>query len=123
MLGKKQKKFFFAKLTIFLQPETKIALRLKRLKVETWNLELMWGTYRTTFLQILGKNQWCDTDFQAKQPKYQLEVQIALTRKLTAGGEKNFLNLEALGNAVLAPTFNFFEFRLFFIYLIICLFI
>ena len=44
--------FFQAKLTVFLQPEAEIARTSKRLTVETSNLELRWGTYGTTFVQV-----------------------------------------------------------------------
>ena len=44
--------FFRAKLTVFLLPETEIAVTLKRLKIETRNSEPRCGTYVTTFVQI-----------------------------------------------------------------------
>ena len=44
--------FFRAKLQIR-QHEAENAITLKRLKVETSNLELRWGTYKSFFVQIL----------------------------------------------------------------------
>ena len=45
--------FFPAKLRIW-QPEVENAITSKRLKVETRNSELRWGTYGSFFEQILG---------------------------------------------------------------------
>ena len=47
--------FFFRQITNS-ATEVRNSITLKRLKVETWSLELRWGTYHSFFVLILGQS-------------------------------------------------------------------
>ena len=104
--------FFRAKLRIR-QPGVENASTLKRLKVGTWNLELIWGTYGSCLEWILGAISHV---IRVSDPKTDMPI-----GGLNSSSSKNMRtkvsNSKAPGHAVSAPKIKLWRFRHFFLFL------
>ena len=107
--------FFCAKLRIR-QPEIKNAITLKRLKVETWNLELRCGTYESLLVQILGAIGFV---ILVSEPRTEMPIEglNSSSSKTNRRRRIKVSNWEAPGRAVSAPKIKIWRFQHFFIYL------
>ena len=99
------------------------ALTLKRPKVETWNLDLRWGTYQSFLEQILGAISYV---IRVSEPKNETPI-VGLnscSSKTYCTRRIKLLNLEASGHALSAVKNKPWRFRhfFFFIYFFIYLF-
>ena len=100
--------FFRAKLRIR-QPEVENAITSKRLKVETWNSELRWGTYESFFAQSLGA---IDHVKRVSYPKPEMPIGgLHRSTSKTNWSRIKVSNLEAPGSAVSASKFKLWRFR------------
>ena len=74
---------------------------MKRLKVETWNLELRWGTYESFFMQILEE---VGHVIRVSEPKTEMPIVAlnSLSSKTNRIRRIKVSNLEAFGHALSA---------------------
>ena len=97
----------------------KNAITLKWLKVETWILELRWGTYESFFVQILGA---IGHVIWVSEPKTEVPI-VGLNSSSSKTNHTRgikVLNLEASGHAVLAlKKINYDDSDMFFFFIYI----
>ena len=116
-LSRKSLCFFLWKIT---NSATKFenSLTFKRLKVETWNLDLRWGTYEPFLVQILGA---IGHVIWVSEPKTETPIEglnSSSSKTICTRGIK-LSNLEASGHAVSALKNKLWQFRhFFFLYLL-----
>ena len=101
---------------------------MKRQKVETWNLDLSWGTYESFLVQILGAIGFV---IWVSEPKNEMPIIVLNSSSSKTNGTRRIKlsNLEAFGHALSALKNKPWQFRHFFflfiyflfIYLFICL--
>ena len=74
---------------------------VKRLKVETWNLDLSWGTYESFVVKILGATGHL---IQVFEPKNEMPIVGLNSSSSKTNGTRGIKlsNLEACGHALLA---------------------
>ena len=111
---------FFVKNYEFVN-KIKNAITLKRLKVETWNLDLSWSTYRSFLVPILGA---IGVVIRVSEPKSEMPI-VGLNRsrsKTNSTRRIKLSNLEASGHALSALKNKPWRFRHFFFCLFVYLF-